>query len=344
MRNDDPPPIAPDPRAGHPFARSEPTRAETGGDAPAADATPLRAAAIDVGSNAIRFLAAELDGPRLPTLAFDRAAIRLGRDVFENGRIGAELMDAAVEALARFRQRMDDLGLTRYRAVATSAVRDSANGADLVARAQAAAGLTLETIDGTEEAELVLRAVRAHVPMDDAPWLLVDIGGGSVELTVASAQRMMSSASHPLGAVRLLREYGGADAAAFRRAIEARVSQVPLPPEAAAGVGDVVTTGGNADALGDLLELDRDERGVSRLGVPLLRETIDRIAAASLEERMSWGLGADRADVILPAAIIYERLCTRVRCDELCIPRVGVREGVILDASRHRSVEITPKE
>jgi exopolyphosphatase/guanosine-5'-triphosphate,3'-diphosphate pyrophosphatase len=303
----------------------------------------VRAAAIDVGSNAIRFLAAEVDeSGQLESLLFDRAAVRLGRDVFEHGRIGDELMDAAVDALVRFRRRMDELGITQYRAVATSAVRDSANGTDLIARTRRAAGIALEVIDGTEEAELVVRAVRARVPMGREPWLLVDIGGGSVEVTLADARRTLKTASYPLGAVRLLEHYDAGDAAGARRVIEAQVDAIPLPDEAGRAVGGFVATGGNADALADLLELEPDDGATARLSLELLCETIERLAAASIEERLSWGLRPDRADVILPAAIVYQRLCTRARCDEIWIPRVGVREGVILDVAKHRSVAGTP--
>ncbi len=338
MRNDDSRSIDPAGAAGHPY----PIRRSHEQDAAPQRAEPLRAAAIDVGSNAIRFLAAELDASGgLATLAYDRAAVRLGHDVFETGRIGSELLEAAVAALVQFRERMDDLGITRYRAVATSAVRESANGQKLIERARTAAGIVLETIGGVEEAELVLRAVRAHVPIASAPWLLVDIGGGSVEITLADAERILDTASHPAGAVRLLEQYGDGDAADLRRAIETRVAALPLPGVAGPAVAGFVATGGNSDALADLREPQLDDRGVSRLSLGWLRKTIERLAAASLEERMSCGLRADRADVILPAAIIYEGLCTRARCDELWIPRVGVREGVILDVAKHRSVEDT---
>src|SRR5690606_15323859 len=195
----------------------------------------------------------------------------------------------SVDALVRFRRRMDELGITQYRAVATSAVRDSANGTDLIARTRRAAGIALEVIDGTEEAELVVRAVRARVPMGREPWLLVDIGGGSVEVTLADARRTLKTASYPLGAVRLLEHYDAGDAAGARRVIEAQVDAIPLPDEAGRAVGGFVATGGNADALADLLELEPDDGATARLSLELLCETIERLAAASIEERLSWG-------------------------------------------------------
>ena len=332
MSNDEPSPIDPPRTAGQPFARQGP---EPSNDADAR----ARVAAIDVGSNAIRFLAGTLDGAGgMETLAFDRAAVRLGHDVFVSGHIGPAIMDATVAALVRFRRRMDELDITRYRAVATSAVRDSANGSDLVDRVRGEAGIVLETISGTEEAELVHRAVRSRVPMKTRPWLLIDIGGGSVEITLADRGGILETASHAAGAVRLLEQHGSEDVDALRHAVEARAAALPLPQHDAASIEGVVATGGNSDALADLNSLEADEQAASRLTLDALHATIERLAAASIEERMSWGLRADRADVILPAAIIYEQLCRRAGCDALWIPRVGVREGVILDVAKHRSV------
>lgn len=329
MSNDEPSSIDLPRRTGQPFA-GQGTEPRQGDDLRA------RVAAIDLGSNAIRFLAGELDGAGgMETLAFDRAAVRLGHDVFVSGRIGPAIMDATVAALVGFRRRMDELGITRYRAVATSAVRDSANGADLIERVRSAAGIVLETISGTEEAELVHRAVRSRVPMDARPWLLIDIGGGSVEITLADGGGILDTASYAAGAVRLLEEYGLEDVDTLRRAVEARAAALPLPQHDAGSIEGVVATGGNSDALADLNSLDPE---ASRLMLDALHATIERLAAASIEERMSWGLRADRADVILPAAIIYEQLCRRAGCDALWIPRVGVREGVILDVAKHRSV------
>src|SRR5690606_25151760 len=137
---------------------------------------PLRVGAVDVGSNAIRFFAAEFAGPdRFAVIEQARVPVRLGQSVFETGRLGAEAMDAAAAALAAFRARMVALGLVAYRAVATSAVRESANGAAFLARLHEEADLVLEPITAAEEARLVHRAVRSRLELADGDWLLVDV-------------------------------------------------------------------------------------------------------------------------------------------------------------------------
>src|SRR5215218_6623116 len=127
---------------------------------------PLRVAAVDVGSNAIRFLAAEFSAlGEYDVVEETRMPVRLGHDVFLSGKLTPEAMDAAVDAIKGFRGRMEALGIEHYRAVATSATRESRNGAEMVARVRREAGIELEVITGAEEARLVNVAIATHVKM-----------------------------------------------------------------------------------------------------------------------------------------------------------------------------------
>ena len=129
-------------------------------NSPKAVSFPLRVACVDMGSNAIRFLAAEFsDEVSHEVLAADRRPVRLGHSVFLSGVLDQQAMDAAVAALADFKKQMDDFGIVHYRAVATSAVRESKNGGEFVKRIKKEAGLELEVISGSEEARLVHTAV-----------------------------------------------------------------------------------------------------------------------------------------------------------------------------------------
>ncbi|HEX8905841.1 MAG TPA: hypothetical protein VF771_13405, partial [Longimicrobiaceae bacterium] len=164
---------------------------------------PLRVAAVDVGSNAIRFLAAEFTAlGTYEVLEEERVPVRLGHDVFLTGRLTPEAMDAAVQAIAGFRARMEALGIENYRAVATSATRESRNGTDLVARIRREAGIELEVITGQEEARLVYLAVANRVGFGDDKWITVDVGGGSVEVSLVDASGILWSESHVMGSVR----------------------------------------------------------------------------------------------------------------------------------------------
>lgn len=299
---------------------------------------PLRLAAIDVGSNAIRFLAGGFaTATDFEVLASIRTPVRLGSDVFRNGSLGRQGIDAAVAALGSYRSHMDRLEVADYRAVATSAVRESRNGAQLLDRVKAETGIVLEPIAALEEARLVHVAVRHRVPLGQRRWALVDLGGGSVELSIADAAAVQWSVSHGLGAVRLLQELEGDDG--MRRCqhrLDQYVASLDVPEHS--DLAGFIATGGNSEALALVTGASMDERGVNRIPLRDLRAVIGTIAGMSLEERVArLGVRAERADVILPAAMVYDRLCEHLGFDTVIVPGVGVREGVLLDLARLRA-------
>jgi len=173
---------------------------------------PLRVAAIDVGSNAIRLVVAEFVDPGTwMELEVQRLPIRLGHDVFQTGLLDAGAMSQAVEAMVAFRRAIETHGVARYRAVATSAVRESRNGGEFVDRIRRESGIRLETITGTEEARLVWLAVRHRLDLRQGRWMTVDLGGGSLEVSEVSADGIHWSESHAMGTVRLLEDLGAAE-------------------------------------------------------------------------------------------------------------------------------------
>ncbi len=295
---------------------------------------PARVAAIDVGSNAIRMLAAEFrDARGYAVLAADRGAVRLGQGSFTAGELASAAMDAAVATLTSFRRRMEELGVGRYRAVATSAVRESANARLFTERVRREAGLELEVISGDEEAALVLRAAGSRIPLQGRDWVLVDVGGGSTEWSYLDARGAVRSDSYPIGAVRLLEELppAEADLQRFRTILAERVAALflhiaPRGPEP----GGMIAAGGNIEALARLAGHSA-EQGVAHLTLASLRGQIERIAGLSIRQRIEQlGLREDRADVILPAALLYEHLADLAGADTVLVPWVGVREGVLL--------------
>jgi exopolyphosphatase/guanosine-5'-triphosphate,3'-diphosphate pyrophosphatase len=296
---------------------------------------PLRVACVDMGTNAIRFLAAEfLDEKSLTVLAGQRSPIRLGHSVFLSGRLDQHAMDNAVAALAQFNEQMQKLRTTHYRAVATSAVREAKNGSDFVERIKHEVGLDLEVISGSEEARLVHTAVATRIPLGNRKWLLVDLGGGSVEVSLVDQYGTYWSESHTMGSVRLLEELteAGADPGRFRRLLSEYISVLNVPAMAVGEqVAGYVATGGNIEALAKLAGFE-DEIGVTRLPLDTLRSLIEQLARLSYRERVEdLGLRDDRADVILPAAMVYERLAELSRTSEILVPRVGIKEGVLFD-------------
>jgi exopolyphosphatase / guanosine-5'-triphosphate,3'-diphosphate pyrophosphatase len=247
-----------------------------------------RLAAIDIGSNAIRLRIVEVDppvydageggagsqrsgapadagpGPRFHPFRdvfVDRAPVRLGHDVFTKGRIEPGVIGAACEALRRFRASMDAAKVDRYRAVATSAAREAQNGDIFVERAEREAGIHVEVIEGIEEARLVQLAVCERLQLEERTALLVDIGGGSTELTVLRGRSNVFTHSLPVGTVRLIEAFlegKGKVGPVQQRLLEEYLDRsfanaVPEIQEVTAGKIDVlIGTGGNIETLVDL--------------------------------------------------------------------------------------------
>ena len=312
---------------------------------------PVRIGVADVGSNAIRFLIAELGGadtpedPGLRVLHNHRAALRLGRDVFLTGSIPEESLDAAVETFAQFRTACDDLGVQHIRAIATSATRDAANGDRLVQRIADRCGIRLEVISGSEEAYLLHVAVSSRAAsIATGRSLLVDLGGGSVETCLVQDGGIVAADSYRLGALRLLRALAVDDSQRERpqdetflellgdyvAALEGRIIEafgVSRPDR-------YIATGGNIESIADLCIAQsgkhRQVDGVDAIALDDIRELTKKLVLLSHSERVeTYGLKPDRADTILPAAVVYWRLGRTARVDEVLVPRVGLRDGLL---------------
>ena len=297
---------------------------------------PVRVACVDTGSNGIRFLAVEFTGPReYSTLYSRRVPIRLGHQVFLTGRLQPETMDATVRAFAKFRQYLSDFEIEHYRAVATSAVREARNGPLLAERIERETGIRLEAITGSEEARLVHLAVAARIDLEGGRWILVDLGGGSVELSLVDDSGMLWSETHSMGSVRLLEQLSAVEgeAGAFQRLLSEYVAlmRIPAPAQYWQPTG-FIGCGGNIEALAMLAAPEGLENGVSRLPVTGLNSAIDLLARLSYAQRIEQlGLRHDRADVILPAAMVFRRLAELSDTKEILVPHIGIKEGITLD-------------
>jgi exopolyphosphatase/guanosine-5'-triphosphate,3'-diphosphate pyrophosphatase len=289
---------------------------------------PARLAAIDLGSNAIRFVVAEFkDSNEYRLIEQVRLPMRLGRSVFDRGELTPEVISGTLAALQTIADKMQDLAVEGYRAVATSAVRESRNRDELIERARAQTGIELEIITGDEEARLVYLAVRTRMSLGAVPWLLVDIGGGSMEIAAIDDERMLRVESHRVGALRFAGHANAEsdDVGRMREEIESFVSQLEHSPVFGFQFAGMIAGGGSIDAL------------VRLIGQPALKRTamnnvITRLAPLSYAERArQFKLPADRADVILAAAILYERIAAHIGADEIIVPQVGVKEGVLLE-------------
>lgn len=302
-----------------------------------------RLGAIDAGSNAIRMIIADATIPRsLVVLENLRVPVRLGHGPFTRGELDADTIAAAVDAFGRFRQLFEQHEVARYRAVATSAVRDAHNRDALLHRLYHEAGIELEVIDGDEEARLVRKAVLKAFAGHSPPGLVLDLGGGSLEVNVAAARGWRSS-SLPIGTVRLLETFGisGAigheEAGMVRRYVATLLRSVPvhlIPAEMPAAA-----CGGNAEALARLFG-DIGPSGMPGLDLARLESALPALLDADVEQRMArFGIRRDRAEVIGVAALVFATVCRSLQVPRLVAPGVGIRDALLLDLAEELAVE-----
>lgn len=302
--------------------------------------------AIDAGSNAIRMSIARASGPRdMVQIEAERVPVRLGHKTFTEGHLDGRTIEQAMVAFGRFRKQFDLHGVKRYRAVATSAVRNAANREDLIDRLHRELSIELEAIDGEEEARLVRRAVTHALAGRHEATLIADLGGGSLEVTVKTPSEWTTS-SMRIGTVRLLETFGltGAiseDEAGLLRRYVATQLRAALPSEAQAeGTTISVACGGNADALAQLFG-SSEKDGVPVIKVSALQEGLPGLLAMDVDKRMAkLGVKQDRAEVIGVAGLVFAELAVQVGIKKLLAPGVGIREGVLLDLAEESAADL----
>jgi len=311
-----------------------------------------RFAALDLGSNALRLRIVEADagvvdreqlsllpdgGSSFREVTSLRASVRLGSEVFVTGRLAASSIGQACSALRDFRQAMDAAKVDAYRATATSAVREASNGATLVERARREAGIELEVIEGVEEARLIQLAVVRRLGLSDKRALLVDVGGGSTELTFLERGRNAFAMSLPVGTVRLLETYlrGARTVDSTRQKLLSegidRALAEAVPHLRKAQFEVVVGTGGSVDTMCELSPLRGGYAGYPRaVDVAGARNLLARMLVMTAEQRRdAFGLRPDRADTIVPAASIFVRVAEMFRAPAIVAPGVGLKEGIL---------------
>jgi exopolyphosphatase/guanosine-5'-triphosphate,3'-diphosphate pyrophosphatase len=295
-------------------------------------------AAIDIGSNAIRLVIGRVDEHGdIQALKKAREPVRLGKDAFGEGAISPKTVAKALAVFKKFSAMLKECDVRRYRAVGTAALREAKNREFFVQQAKAASGLSIDVIDGAEEAGLIFSAVSHRVNLADKTALLIDIGGGSVELTVSVSGRARASQTFKLGAVRLLqlmadrgwkerqlRDHLGramADAQAFL-AEALRGEEVDL----------CIGTGGNFECLGKLRVALLHRNSIFSMTRDELSQLIEHLIGMSIKERVQFlRLRPDRADVVVPAALVTQEVMRMARSEVLFVPYVGLRDGLMAE-------------
>ncbi len=328
-------------------------------------------AAIDIGSNSCRLAIASVQQHQLRTLHEDREVTRLGESVFQTGVISPEAMANTIKALKRFHKAVQTHVVDRVRVVATSATRDALNAEAFSARVQSATGWNLEIISGLEEGRLIHLGVMAHEPTARRRCLLVDLGGGSCEITLSDAGRIQEMMSLPLGAVRLQQEFlrsdppSKEDIGRLRQFIDRELTRVDRKlgkPK----VDVVIATSGTAAALAEASNSLPAEGAVEkhaskairgkRTPVPVVlkattgsvRRLAERLLRMNNAQRAAVaGIGPRRSEIIVGGAQVYAALLERTGLPGFRYSPLGLRDGVLAQmladadtrASVHRTME-----
>ncbi len=283
----------------------------------------MKFAAIDVGSNAVRLLFAQVfenqDEPYFKKDSLFRVPIRLGEDSFVKRKISDEKADSLIKTMLAFKYLIEAYAPLDYMATATAAMREAENSHDIVNAVKEETGITLQIIDGQREAEIIYSNHVAEQLDRNGNYLYIDVGGGSTELTLISGSVVVDSGSFQLGTVRLLEEQVP-KSEWQRMKTWIKVSTADYP--SIKGIG----TGGN---INKILKMSLKEDG-EFLSFRNIKKVSDLVNSFSYEDRISkLNLRPDRADVIIPATKIFLKTLKWADIKELYVPSIGLADGII---------------
>jgi exopolyphosphatase / guanosine-5'-triphosphate,3'-diphosphate pyrophosphatase len=283
----------------------------------------LRYAAIDIGSNAVRLLIAEINKEdkkisfKKNTLL--RVPVRLGDDAFVDKKISKRKTEDLCKTMLAFRNLMDVYCVTDYMACATSALREAENGEEVVSRVKEFANVNINIVGGQTEARIIYSNKMDEYLDMDKNYLFVDVGGGSTELSVFSGGTVDLSRSFNLGTIRIL---DNQDKDETWQEMKEWIKQNVKKYKSLSAVG----TGGN---INKLFKMSEEKEG-KPLPISKLRDLYNHLNSYSLKDRISvLGLNPDRADVIIPAAEIYLTVMKTAMIKQIYVPRLGLADGII---------------
>lgn len=294
----------------------------------------MRLAAIDIGSNAARLLIAEAmpdkeAGVRFNKLNLVRVPLRLGFDVFEKGEISKEKRGMLLQTMKAFSHLINAYGVKQVIVCATSAMRDAANSNDIIRKVKMETGLEIEIISGELEASIIYENHIAENMDTDHSYLYIDVGGGSTELTFFADGKLIFKESFNIGTIRLLKDLVSEEQWDIMKDT-IKVKTRGYKKIAAIG------TGGNINKIFSLSK-KKDGRPLS---LDLLKDYYKELSSFKLEDRIKiYNLRADRADVIVPALLIYINVLRWADSDEIYVPKIGLVDGLI----QHLYEELHPR-
>jgi exopolyphosphatase/guanosine-5'-triphosphate,3'-diphosphate pyrophosphatase len=301
----------------------------------------MRIAAIDIGTNSVHMIVCRIR-PDLSFEVIDREKdmIRLGAGSLDGGALSVSTMSTAMQTLSKFKRLADSHGVDEIIASATSAVREAENGGDFVASIHRELGFRVRVISGTEEARLIHQAAVYATGVGSRPAVVIDIGGGSTEITLGTGRRMALGRSFRLGVIRLTERFVKTDPLSgrderrlvkqIRKEVRGFVKQVRKR-----GFERVIGTSGTILTLGPLAmgarHVPDDVRNL-RVDAREFRRLRKRLTGLRLEERLKLpGLDPRRADLSVAGAVLIDTLLADLGADDLALCDFALREGLVLD-------------
>jgi exopolyphosphatase/guanosine-5'-triphosphate,3'-diphosphate pyrophosphatase len=294
-------------------------------------------AAIDIGSNSVRLKIARLTRHRLHTIDEDREVTRLGEHVFRTGLLSPDAMSDTIKVLRRFHRAVQKAGADTVRIVATSALRDARNSNAFLEWVRSVTGWKVEIISGLEEARLIHLGLVSNLRINVTPVLMIDLGGGSCELTISSKGHIRETVSLPLGAVRLTNEFlrhdppRKSELRRLRAFVEREVGRIAgrsfwTRPKA------VIATSGTAASLAAVCHGLYKTKGARQAAVS--RSQMKRIAKMLVrlpidQRRKLSGVGLRRAEIIAAGAVVYAELLERCQLGGFRYSPLGLRDGLL---------------
>lgn len=281
-------------------------------------------ASIDIGSNAVRLLISTITEPEDKPVTFKktslvRVPIRLGQDVFVEGAISDYNISRMKQTLKAFQLLMNCHKVEKYRACATSAMRDAKNSKSLVEDIKNETGITIEVIDGNDEAAIIAATDLHELIKTEQTYIYVDVGGGSTEITIYKDGNTVASKSFNLGTVRLLNNLVSEDDwEMFRKWIQDHTKGMSKI--------EMIGSGGNINHI--------FKASAKKLGKPLsffyLSSYYQLLQSLTYEERIAQlSMNEDRADVIIPATEIYLTAMKYSKSRTIHVPKIGLSDGII---------------
>ncbi len=307
----------------------------------------MRIAIIDLGTNSVRFDVYECEESKPPLrLHREKLMVRLGDDVYSSGKLNRAAMERTVEAFASFKHTAALLDVNRIIAVGTSALREAEDGEKFAAQVTKRTGIELLVISGDEEARLIALGVLNNEPLPESVFGLVDIGGGSTEISICKDKEIQLSRSIPAGAARLNQMFFSAGAPPTAAAIESLRSYVREKLVADFGdkpqrLREMLGSSGTIRALAKILKKNGVDRG--RVEKDSLSRLVAQMSTMTAEQLLSIeGLEANRVDLILSGALLLDEIMAFFRTETVFISERSLRDGILHEELNHKPNGITP--